>query len=98
MRDSILNYNIAAKIFRDLDPLEVEVMTFLFLAELPVHRNKLLVDSRKDTLDKCLQALHSKGLVGKRIRMYSLTNNGNEFIRDLKNRIDEERRKIKDNH
>ena len=77
-----------------MDMLEIEVMTFLFLAELPVHRNKILVDSRKDTLSKCLRKLHSEGLIGKRIQMFSLTNKGNQFIVDLKQKVDETKRRI----
>jgi len=94
MRDDILNVNILSQVLRGMDMLEVEVMTFLFLAELPVHRNKILVDSRKDTLDKCLGKLHSEGLIGKRIKMFSLTNKGNQLLIDLKMKVDETKRKI----
>lgn len=97
MRDDIFTINLFSSVLRGHDMLELEVMTFLFLAEVPVHRKRLDVDSRKDALDKTLRKLHSEGLIGKRIQMFFLTNKGNQFLIDLKHNIDEEKRRVAKN-
>lgn len=83
MRDQVLNINKISRLLRKEDLLEMEILTFLRLAEYPVHKSKLNVNARKNEIDKALKSLKDKRFVGQRLKMLSVNRMGHEFIDNM---------------
>lgn len=79
-RKTILNIYTVAPIFIDRDPIEVQLMCFLWLAGIPVHHKKIEVASSELNKKKAMDSLFKEGLIGHRAKVFKLTKRGLETV------------------
>lgn len=79
-RKTILNIYTTAPVFMGRDPVEVQLMCWLRLAEIPQHHKKIEVQASELNKKKALDSLFKEGLIGHRAKVYRLTQRGNEMV------------------
>lgn len=79
-RKTILNIYTVAPIFIDRDPVEVQIMCFLWLSPIPVHHKKIEVQSSELNKKKAMDSLFKEGLIGHRAKIFKLTKRGLETV------------------